>query len=176
MWQYRSFFQSTRWLEQSSRTSPETPEKKAEVENTMHSTMARILRRRAGFTLVELLVVIVVLAVLAAIVLPRFVGTSTRSREAALRADLKLLRNAITSFQNDTGAYPAALADLAATTAPASGKKSDGTDLAITAADWHGPYIQEVPTDPIGGAAFDYSVAAGSVGKVSSAATGYTTW
>ena len=51
-------------------------------------------RRRNGFTLVELLVVIVVLAVLAAIVLPKFMDSSTRSKESSLKSDLKLMRNA----------------------------------------------------------------------------------
>lgn len=144
----------------------------------MYHGIGRFFRRsdRRGFTLVELLVVIVVLAVLAAIVLPKFVGASQRSREAALRADLKLLRNAIAAFNADTAVYPASLADLAATSAPASGKTAAGTDQNITASDWHGPYIEEVPTDPINGAAFSYSTAAGTVGKVTSTATGYTTW
>ena len=73
-----------------------------------------------GFTLVELLVVVVVLAVLAAIVLPKFMDSSTRSKESALKTDLKLMRNAVNLFFTDTGAYPATLADLAATSAPAS--------------------------------------------------------
>jgi type II secretion system protein G len=144
----------------------------------MSHGIVRFFRRndRRGFTLVELLVVIVVLAVLAAIVLPKFVGASQRSRESALRADLKLLRNAVSAFNADTGTYPASLADLAATTAPAAGKSATGTDVNITASDWHGPYIEEVPTDPISSGAFGYSTASGSAGKVTSAATGYTTW
>jgi len=135
-----------------------------------------IRKQRRGFTLIELLVVIVVLAVLAAIVLPKFTGASTRSKEAALRSDLKLMRNAVSMYYTDTSVYPTTLADLAATSAPAAGKTATGTDQNITAADWHGPYIEEVPTDPTSGAAFSYSVTSGSVGKVSSATTGYTTW
>jgi len=137
------------------------------------------LRRRKdrqAFTLVELLVVIVVLAVLAAIVLPKFMDSGKRSKESALRSDLKLMRNAVTLFQADTGLYPKTLADLAATTAPAKGLDSAGAEQSLTATDWHGPYVQEVPTDPISGAALSYSVTAGTVGKVSSAATGYTAW
>jgi general secretion pathway protein G len=146
----------------------------------MHCILESVTRkRRGGFTLVELLVVIVVLAVLAAIVLPKFMDSGKRSKEAALKSDLKLLRNAITLFKTDTDLYPLTLSDLAATAAPAKG--SDGTaDQNVTASNWHGPYLQSVPTDPISGAAFTYTKTTGTV--VSSAAgngqdgTAYTTW
>ncbi|MDH7601011.1 MAG: type II secretion system protein GspG [Armatimonadota bacterium] len=147
----------------------------------MSNLMPRV--RRRGFTLVELLVVIVVLAVLAAIVLPKFMDSSKRSKESALRSDLKLLRNAIGLFYTDTGAYPKTLSDLAATSAPAKGLDSSGNEVSINAADWHGPYLQEVPNDPISGSAFNYSTTAPNVGKVTSSATGnaldgtpYSSW
>jgi general secretion pathway protein G len=139
--------------------------------------MSWMPRRQRGFTLVELLVVIVVLAVLAAIVLPKFMDSSTRSKESSLKTDLKLLRNAITLFQADIGKYPNTLADLAQTDKTAV-KDQDGA--VVKAADWHGPYIETVPKDPIGGAAFTYT---NTSGKVASSATGngldgtaYTTW
>jgi len=148
----------------------------------MYSVVERV-RRRRGFTLVELLVVIVVLAVLAAIVLPKFMNSSRRAKESALRSDLKLLRNAVGLFQTDTLTYPKQLSDLALTAALAKGLDSAGVDANIIPADWHGPYLQEVPNDPISGAAFAYSTTSGSVGKVSSSATGngldgtaYSTW
>ncbi|MGB9620488.1 MAG: prepilin-type N-terminal cleavage/methylation domain-containing protein [Armatimonadota bacterium] len=148
----------------------------------MYSVVERA-RRRRGFTLVELLVVIVVLAVLAAIVLPKFMNSSRRGKESALRSDLKLLRNAVSLFQADTGAYPKTLADLAATSAPAKGLDSSGNEVNITATDWHGPYLQEVPNDPVSGSAFNYGTTAPDVGKVTSSATGngldgtaYSTW
>jgi general secretion pathway protein G len=132
---------------------------------------------------VELLVVIVVLAVLAAIVLPKFMDSSKRSKESALKSDLKLLRNAVGLFVTDTGSYPKVLADLAGTTAPAKGLDSAGAEATITAGDWHGPYLQTVPTDPIAAAAFTYGTTSPNVGKVTSSATGngldgtaYSTW
>ena len=126
------------------------------------------VRKRRGFTLVELLVVIVVLAVLAAIVLPKFMNSSQRSKESALRSDLKLVRNAISMFQADTGKYPNALADLAET-AVGSVKVAGGA--VVTAADWHGPYLEAVPEDPIAGAAFTYDSATGKVNSSSTDAT-----
>lgn len=142
---------------------------------------------RGGFTLVELLVVIVVLAVLAAIVLPKFMNSSARSKESALKSDLKLLRNAVSLFNADTGVYPKTLADLASTTAPtaatAKGLDSAGVEVAYQPGDWHGPYIQDLPKDPISGTDYTYSTASGSVGKVTSSAAGngldgtaYSTW
>ncbi len=86
--------------------------------------MRNYTSRRSGFTLVELLIVIIVIAVLAAIAIPKFVSASERSKESSLHADLKLVRNAVALFQNDTGYYPAVITDIAATTAPASGKDS----------------------------------------------------
>ena len=134
-------------------------------------------RSKLGFTLVELLVVIVVLAILAAIVLPKFVNSSARSKESALKSDLKLIRNAISLFQADVGKYPLALADLAET----DKTKVKGADGAVvSAADWHGPYLDSVITDPISGAAFTYVAA---TGKITSSAAGtaldgtaYSTW
>lgn len=138
---------------------------------------------RKGFTLVELLIVIIIIAVLAAIAIPKFANSGTRGKESALRADLKLYRNAVELFKNDTSVFPASLSDLAATTAPTTGKDSTGTDAAINAADWKGPYVQQVNNDPVSGAAFTYSVASGTVGKVSSSASGnasdgsaYSSW
>lgn len=133
------------------------------------------LKRCRAFTLVELLIVIVVLAVLAAIVIPKFGDSSVRSKESSLRANLQIVRSAVEMFKNDTGAYPAALADLAGTSAPTSGKDSSGNAKSITASDFKGPYVPSVPTDPTNGTSFTYSTASGTVGKVTSANTGNDT-
>ena len=129
-----------------------------------------------GFTLVELLVVIVILAVLAAIVLPKFMDSGKRSKESALKSDLKIVRNAISLFQTDTGYYPAQLSDLTAASAPAKGLDSAGAQQTITASDWHGPYLQDLPKDPINGSDLSYTASGANVGKVASSASGYTDW
>jgi type II secretion system protein G len=142
----------------------------------------RDLRKLRGFTLVELLIVIIIIAVLAAVVVPKFANSGIRSKEAALRSDLKVMRNAVDLFKSDTGAYPAALADLTAASAPANGKDSAGNNKAITAGDWKGPYLDEVKKDPVSGGNYTYSTTSGSVGKItapagtSSDGSDYNTW
>jgi len=110
----------------------------------------KLAAKRNGFTLIELLVVIVIIAVLALIAIPKFVDAGKRSKEASLKSDLSLLRSAIATYQTDTGAFPTALTDLTATTAPANGVTSAGATQAISASEWHGPYLQSgIPTDPV---------------------------
>lgn len=138
---------------------------------------------RKGFTLVELLIVIIIIAVLAAIAIPKFANSSGRSKDSALRSNLKIVRNAVDLFRADTGYYPATLSDLAVTAAPANGLDSSGTSKAITATDWRGPYVQTVPTDPVAAAALTYTTTGANTGKVAATATGtandgtsYSTW
>ncbi len=128
--------------------------------------------KHAAFTLVELLIVIIIIAVLAAIAIPKFANQSVRSKESAVRAELSLLRNAVELFKNDCGSYPGALADLVVTTAPANGKDSAGNNKAITATDYKGPYVSKISNDPVSGSPFTYTVTTPNVGKVASSATG----
>jgi general secretion pathway protein G len=68
--------------------------------------------RRRGFTLLELLVVMAIIATLLTIAAPRYFRSLQRSREAVLRQDLTTLRESIDRFYGDTGKYPPALAVL----------------------------------------------------------------
>ena len=65
-----------------------------------------------GFTLLELLIVMTIMAILAAIAIPSFVGTVKRSREAVLREDLHTMRNAIDQYTYDKQKMPGSLDDL----------------------------------------------------------------
>lgn len=69
--------------------------------------------RWPGFTLIELLVVMAILATLLAVAAPRYFGSVERAKEAALRTDLRLLREAIDKHRADTGRYPESLKQLA---------------------------------------------------------------
>lgn len=86
--------------------------------------------RRRGFTLIELLVVMAIVATLISIVAPRYFHSVNRSKEAALRADLRELRDVIDKHYGDTGAYPESLDALV-----------------------QKRYIRAVPEDPITGSA-----------------------
>ena len=65
-----------------------------------------------GFTLIELLVVMAIIATLLSIAAPRYLRSVDDAKEAALKANLAHMREAIDQFHADTGSYPAALTDL----------------------------------------------------------------
>ncbi len=68
--------------------------------------------RRSGFTLIELIVVMAIIATLLTIALPRYFGSVDRSKEVTLRQSLNVMRDAIDKFNADNGRYPDKLEDL----------------------------------------------------------------
>ena len=98
-------------------------------------------RRRQGFTLVEMLLVLVILATLAAIVYPKVMGRSEQARVTAAKTQIANFKTALDSFEVDTGRYPQGkngLMDLLQQPRDATG--------------WHGPYLESIPNDPWGNA------------------------
>ena len=69
-------------------------------------------RSHAGFTFIELLVVMVIIAILLSVVAPRYFNSIDKAKEAVLRQDLGILRDAIDQFYSDTGNYPLSLEEL----------------------------------------------------------------
>lgn len=142
-------------------------------------------RRCGGFTLIEMLIVIVVIAILAVIVIPRLMGAGRRAKEASLRANLKHIRDAIERFEGACAAWPPQLADLMAADGAAISADADGRGISIDRSGYNGPYLTtgsgSLPIDPFTGAAdWDYDNASGEVHSSStlSAADGtaYTLW
>lgn len=93
-----------------------------------------------GFTLIEILVVVVIIAVLAALVGPRLFGKIGMAKQKATAAQIELFRTALDSFRLDVGRYPTSDEGLQALWTQPSGLDS-----------WAGPYlVKPVPKDPWG--------------------------
>jgi prepilin-type N-terminal cleavage/methylation domain-containing protein len=76
------------------------------------------VKKRRGFTLVELLVAISIIAVLSAILLPNFMGARERAEDAKKKEDLVSVKNALRMFYNDKQSYPLSATGIGATLAP----------------------------------------------------------
>lgn len=84
-----------------------------------------IRKSEDGFTLVELMVVMLIIGILAAVAIPSFVAAIKSAKEAALREDLHVMRNAIDSYTMDKNKAPQSLDDLV-----------------------QSGYLKEIPVDP----------------------------
>ena len=91
---------------------PFLPASPAERQDTGITDRYPAVRSSRGFTLVELLVVMAIIAVLLSIVAPRYFSSVDRTKETVLRQDLNVMRDSIDKFNSDTGKYPADLAEL----------------------------------------------------------------
>ncbi len=87
-----------------------------------------VTNRRRGFTLIELIVVMAIVALLVSIAAPRYFRSVDRARENTLRTSLNVMRDAIDQFDADKGRYPESLDELV-----------------------EGRYLRAVPVDPMTG-------------------------
>jgi len=94
--------------------------------------------RLSGLTLIEVMVVVIILGILAATIIPQFVGTTHDAKVSRAQADIKILESALERFYLHLDRYPTASEGLQVlVTPPADGAK-----------EWRGPYIKELRLDP----------------------------
>ncbi|MGJ7573588.1 type II secretion system major pseudopilin GspG [Variovorax sp. RB2P76] len=99
------------------------------------------LRLQQGFTLIEIMVVLVIMGVLAALIVPNLMGRPDQARATAARQDVGALMQALKLYRLDNGEYPSAAQGLRALVEkPASGKVPPN---------WRS-YLERLPGDPWG--------------------------
>ena len=131
------------------------------------------IRTRKAFTLVEILIVVVILGILAAIVVPQFTNATQDAQQGNLRAQIKELQNQIELFKARTNSYPTMSEMTSDPQLPANANMHDGWGALID-----GGYIKKAPHNPAapttdqckvsatGGAGFgwEYDVVTGTLG------------
>ena len=101
-------------------------------------TRLKLHNPRAGVTLIEMLVVVVIIAVFAAVVGPKLLGQGDKARVVAARQQIENLQLALGQFHLDTGQYPTTEQGLVALRVQPNGMIQ-----------WHGPYLQkDIGNDP----------------------------
>jgi general secretion pathway protein G len=132
-------------------------------------------RKSSGFTLVEILIVVIILGILAAIVIPQFTSASTDARKSSLCTQLQSLQQQIALYQlQHKNAYPLLITTgwtVLTEYTDASGAVSATADATYI----YGPYFPTAPTNPLTAAANSTVIAVdptGSPGWVYSETTG----
>jgi general secretion pathway protein G len=111
------------------------------AEKTRDSQLATLnLSNAAGFTLIELIVVVAIIGLLAGLVVPQFIKQEEKATAKAVKAQIELLGTALDTFRLDVGRYPTSQEGL-----QALNQRPGGVDR------WDGPYLKkELPSDPWG--------------------------
>src|SRR6266576_2035222 len=96
--------------------------------------------RRSGFTLIEIMVVVIILGILAATIIPQFMGTTHDAKVSTAKANIAELGNAVSRFYVTLDRYPTAEEGLKVLVDPPTGDEKK----------WRGPYIDLLRPDPWG--------------------------
>jgi general secretion pathway protein G len=104
------------------------------------------MKARSGFTLVEILIVVIILGILAAIVIPQFTDASTQARVSSLKSNLQTMRSQIELYKIQHNDTPPTFASFVAQMTGYT--DSAGTTVAQGTSGVLGPYLQSIPTNP----------------------------
>ena len=104
---------------------------------------ARLRTKQAGFTLIEIMVVVVIIGILGALIIPNVIGRDDQARITAVRNDLRAVANALDMYKLDNFHYPSTDQGLAALVSEPSGfPKAKNYNP--------GAYLKKIPVDPWG--------------------------
>ncbi|HNY76692.1 MAG: type II secretion system major pseudopilin GspG [Sedimentisphaerales bacterium] len=105
----------------------------------MQDRAVHTMHRQKGFTLIELMIVVVILGLLATIIMPKILGRPEQARRVKAKADIRSIQSALALFKTDTGRFPTTSEGLEALVNDPGikGYNSDG-------------YLDAVPVDPWG--------------------------
>lgn len=123
--------------------SPSTMQRQSHIHSIVDTPRSQRHRSAAGFTLIEIMVVVVILGLLAAVIVPKVMGRPDEARAVAARADIAAINQALKLYRLDNSMYPTSEQGLLALV-----QRPTSNPLPIN---WKtGGYLDRVPKDPWG--------------------------